>query len=338
VKPACRPGDTGDATCAPTRFKPWLLLALNFALAASAWSREPAAAEDASASDEESMRGHGSISIGYQSTLVNGFLKHDGTPRPIGTVRINSINLNAEYFLADRWAVTAGLPFIQSRYLGPAPHCPTREPAACRNPDVRVPSPEHPESRFLDDGNRHGSWQDWNLGFAWHAQVGSYSLTPAISVLIPSHDYPFFAQSAVGQQLVKLAVGVELAHQFDFTNVYYRAALHHVFAEKTLGISIDHNKLDVELGWFINADVSLKTFATWKRGKGITTDDPRLADSETYYHHDQIASHEYFNIGLGMDYRIDDRHTLSTSAQTLHWGQSVYNLQYSFDVQLTRSF
>jgi hypothetical protein len=39
-----------------------------------------------------------------------------------------------------------------------------------------------------------------------------------------------------------------------------------------------------------------------------------------------------------MDYRIDDRHTLSTSAQTLHWGQSVYNLQYSFDVQLTRSF
>jgi hypothetical protein len=63
---------------------------------------------------------------------------------------------------------------------------------------VRVPSPEHPESRFLDDGNRHGSWQDWNLGVAWHAQVGSYSLTPAISVLIPSHDYPFFAQSAVG--------------------------------------------------------------------------------------------------------------------------------------------
>ena len=111
-----------------------------------------------------------------------------------------------------------------------------------------------------------------------------------------------------------------------------------MFVEKTLGISVDHYKLDVELGWFINEDVSVKTFATWKRGKGITTDDPRLAQSEIFYHHDQISRHEYFNVGLGMDYQINDRYTLSTTAQTLIWGNTVYNLQYAFGVQLSRAF
>lgn len=336
------------------RPNPGSLIALGLMMAGSAWAHSPAqhvasaSAEDSESASEstaskdavsgESAKGHGSISIGYQNTLVNGFLKHDGNPRPIGTVRVHSINLGGEYHFSDHWSVHFGLPYVQSRYLGPAPHCPTREPEECQNPNIRVPSPEHPESRFLDDGDPHGTWQDWHLGVAYHTNVGSYLITPSMTLQIPSHNYPFFAQSAVGQNLVKLEVGAELAHQFDFTNLYYRAALYRVFVEKTLGISVDHYKLDVELGWFINEDVSVKTFATWKRGKGITTDDPRLAESEIFFHHDQISRHEYFNVGLGMDYRINDRYSLSTQAQTLIWGNTVYNMQYSFGVQLSRSF
>jgi hypothetical protein len=353
MKAASRSHGRTSGGSRPGRLLP-LVGILGLAASGSAWAHPPAEHAKETAAKEshagqgsealgsdahaESMHGHGAISIAYQNTLVNGFLKHDGNPRDIGTVRIHGINLGGEYHFSDHWSVHAAIPFVQSRYLGPAPHCPTRVPEACQAPGVRVPSPEHPESRFLDDGSAHGAWQDWHLGVAYHTVIGNYQLTPSMTLQVPSHNYPFFAQSAVGQNLVKLEVGAELAHQFEFTNLYYRTALYRVFVEKTLGISVDHYKLDVELGWFINEDVSVKTFATWTRGKGITTDDPRLAQSEIFYHHDQISRHEYFNVGLGMDYQINDRYTLSTTAQTLIWGNTVYNLQYAFGVQLSRAF
>ena len=315
-----------------------LLLALGAVFALPVHAQDADSSEEWALDASQSSKGHGSMSIGYQDTLVNGFKKHRGGTRDVGTVRIHALDLDVEYFFADRWSVRAGVPFVQSRYHGGFPHCPTRNPVPCQNPDVRVPDPEHPESRFLDDGDAHGTWQDWLLSVSYHTNIDNYYLTPSVTVLVPSHDYTFFAQSAVGQDLNKLRVGIELAHQFDFTELYYKVDVAHVFAEETLGVSIDSNRLDLELGYFVSPKLTLKTFAFYKRGDGIFNDDPRLSSSEFFYHHDQISKHEYFNVGLGLDYNIDDKTTLSTTAQTLIWGETVYNLRYSIDVRLTRDF
>jgi len=77
-------------------------------------------------------------------------------------------------------------------------------------------------------------------------------------------------------------------------------------------------------------------------GGGLTqTELVGRADGRTnvwWYHHDQISSHEYANIGIGVDYQLGDKYTLSTSVQTLVWGRNVYDFKYSADLRLTREF
>jgi hypothetical protein len=287
------------------------------------------------ATSDETAKGHGSISIGYQNTYINGmFLPVPGGEAPIGSVRVQSLSFDLDYFFADRWSAHLGIPFIESRYSGDSPHCITTAPPQCRG--AAVPAQPHPESQFLDDGSYHGTWQDWNIGLAYHWNAGDYLITPSITAYVPSHHYTFFAQAAPGQDLRKLEVAIDLAHQFELSNVYYRVRLGRVFAEKTLGQSINHNKLDLELGYFLNDAWTVKAFAVGKKGDGYTGDyDPT---TELWYHHDQRAQHNYANLGAGFDYHLNDKYTLSATIQRLVWGQFVFDFKYSVDVRLTREF
>jgi hypothetical protein len=285
--------------------------------------------------EESTAKGHGWLSIGYQNTYIDGFfVPIPGGKAPIGAVRVQSISLDAEYFITDRWSGHLGIPFIESRYGGDSPHCVSQAPPQCRG--AVVPVVPHPESKFLDDGHYHGTWQDWNIGLAYHANVGDYLITPSVTAYIPSHNYTFFAQAAPGQDLRKLEVAVDLAHQFELSNLYYRVRLGHVFAEKTLGQSIDHNRLDLELGYFLNDTWTVKAFAVGKKGNGYTGGYDQT--TELWYHHDQRAMHNYANVGAGFDYRIDEKNTLSATVQRLVWGQFVFDFKYSIDVRLTHEF
>jgi hypothetical protein len=284
---------------------------------------------------EETAKGHGSVSVGYQNTYVDGmFLPVPGGKAEIGTVRIQSLTLDVEYFFADRWSAELGIPFVEARYRGPAPHCITQVPPQCK--DQVVPSQPHPESRFLDDGYYHGAWQDWTLGLAYHENINDYLLTPLVIAYLPSHNYTFFANAAVGQDVPKLELAIDLAHQFELTNVYYRVRAGHVFAKKTLGQSIDYNALDLELGYFLDETWTVKVFGVGKKGDGYTG--PYDQTTEMWYHHDQRAQHNYANVGAGVDYHINDKYTVSTTLQKLVWGQFVFDFKYSLDVHLTRQF
>src|SRR6266702_816560 len=77
--------------------------------------------------EESTAKGHGWMSIGYQNTYIDGFfVPVPGGKAQIGAVRVQSISLDAEYFIADRWSVHLGIPFIESRYGGDSPHCITQ--------------------------------------------------------------------------------------------------------------------------------------------------------------------------------------------------------------------
>ncbi|MFI4969018.1 MAG: hypothetical protein ACHP7D_02350 [Lysobacterales bacterium] len=288
----------------------------------------------------ETAKGHGSVSLDYQNTFVNGFRATNDVMLPIGTVRIDSLLLNLDYYFADRWSLHVGLPFVRNRYTGAAPHCPTTAPPQCQGQPAL--SPQHPESRFLDDGRYHGTWQDWSVGVAYHTHIGDYYLTPSLTASLPSHDYTFFANAAVGQDLWQVQPAIELAHQFAFSNIYYRIRYGYVFAERTLDTSINHHRLDLELGYFLNDKWSFRAYSIAKKGHGYLAEDLLpITQGQTnayWYHHDQISRHDYAAVGAGSDYRFADHYTLSASAQKLIWGQTVFNFRYSLDVQLTRDF
>jgi len=282
---------------------------------------------------EGSPAGHGDFGIAYLNHLVNGFRGPDGNYGPGFSARGQSIALSVDYNITDRWSVHAEIPYIVNRYQGPAPHCPTASPPQCAHmPALATP---HPESQFLDDGSYHGTWQDWTLGASYNADFEGYFFTPYVTVYLPSHDYTFFSQAAVGYDLQRVELGAQLAHQFDFTQIYYRVGYGRVFAEKTLGQSIDHNKVDLEMGYFLNEAWTVKLFSTAKKGGGYFGGYDHT--TELWYHHDQRAPHNYASMGFGVDYSFN-KYILTTSVQKEIWGQLIFNFKYAFELRLTRSF
>jgi len=281
----------------------------------------------------ETRQGHGSISIAYINTLVNGF-KAGGMKIPIGAVRSHTLSFGVDYFLTDNWSVSADIPYIINRYRGPDPHCPTSAPPPCAH--FQVLQHPHPESKFLDDGKFHGDWQDWGFGGAYHANFHDYLLTPFANLYIPSHAYTFYSQAAVGTRLRRLEVGATLAHQFAFSNLYYRLGYARVFQQRTTDQNVDYNKVDLEAGYFLNPAWSVKLFANGKKGGGYTGEYDFTSD--IWYRHDQRAPHAYASAGFGTDWRFNDRYTLTGSLQREIWGLAIFDFKYALELRLTREF
>jgi hypothetical protein len=280
------------------------------------------------------------ITIGYQNSLANGALRDVGPKIDIGTVRVQAVRLGIDIALGRDWNLHAGIPYVKARYLGPSPHCPTSAPPQCAHlPALTRP---HPESAFLDDGRWHGSWQDFDFVLSRHGAIGDYLVTPSLQLTLPSHDYPWFAQAAVGRNLTMLAVGATLGQQVGGSNWFWSIGYARVFAEKTLGYSVDHNRYQGELGYLATPDLTLSVFGQAKLGGGIDFSNARNLfagmTNELYYHHDQINAYQHFDVGFSADYQLGDRHVLSVSAQRLVWGETTPDLHYALDVSLTRTF
>lgn len=289
---------------------------------------------------QESAAGHGSISIAYLNSYVNGFWLDSNTKVPNGVVRSRGASFDVDYNIADDWSIHAGIPFLDNRYTGAAPHCPTTAPPQCAG--IPALNPPHPESQFIDDGRYHGTWQDFNLGVAWHTHIADYFITPSATAVIPSHDYVFFDNAAVGQRLHQLLLSVTLAHQFEFTDFYYKVGYGYAFSQHVLGIDTGYQRFDGEFGWFINEKFSMRAFLSGRIGSGLSAAQVGpLTDGMSnayWYHHDQISEHTYFGAGLGFDYDVGNRYTLSTSVQREFFGETVFDFRYALEVRLTKSF
>ncbi len=175
----------------------------------------------------------------------------------------------------------------------------------------------------LDDGNYHGTWQDWTLGAAWHARWGDYLLTPSLQLNLPSHDYTFFQNAAVGQRIWRVEPSLTIAHQFQFTSVYYQVYYGYAIQQRHLGVNTNYHHLYAELGDFLNPRLAVRAFVAAKLGGGLQASRiGALSDGLTddyWYRHDQIAAHNYVGAGAGADYQFNERYGLTASVQKVLW-------------------
>jgi hypothetical protein len=292
----------------------------------------------------ESAAGHGDISIGYLNTYVNGFWMTSNQKVPNGIVRSQGITFQVDYNVSNDWSVTFGIPFLRNRYEGNSPHCPTATPIQCVTNNIPALNPPHPESNFIDDGKAHGTWQDFTIGTAYHTNIQDYYITPSLTATIPSHDYVFFDNAAVGQRLRQLMVAATLSHQFDFSELYYKLGYGYVFSQKVLGYNTGYQRFDGELGYFVNEKFTVRTSITGRLGNGFAANDPTFgmlidgATSDYWYHHDQLSEHNYFGAGIGFDYQFARHYTLTAGIQREFWGETVFDFKYALETRLTRDF
>jgi hypothetical protein len=271
--------------------------------------------------------GSGSVSLALQVIEVNQF-NNGATDVNIGSVSTRSAYVELEYALASRWMVKLGIPYITKKYDGPGRHDPLRL------------APPRPEVPFLDDGSYHSSFQDFFAGVHYLLDSKPLLVEPFVYVFIPSHDYPHFAQAAIGQNLWKVEFGVEATHLLPFSDWYYRVATSYTIVQQTLGVSVNHFRLNGELGYFLAPTFAAHAFFQGKDGRGDDGTDfpPSQRTDERWFQHDRTSRHSFLNIGIGADWYFRENYQLFGSVFTNIWGKTVHEVDWAASLGITRYF
>ena len=301
----------------------WLPVALLMSLCCP----EVRASEAHAIYDQLYTVGSGSIFLNYQYINVNDF--QNGVEKVhIGEVRTQSLYLQIDYAVADRWRLEFGLPVIKRRYIGPGVHDPLKL------------IPPRPEVELIDDGSYHTEFQDFYFGIDYLWVDKPVRLEPFVHVFIPSHDYPHFGNAAVGQNLWKVEIGMELTHFMPFSDWYYRLGGGYTIVEQTLDVSVNHFRLNGELGYFLAPNFAVNAFFLARKGNGDSAQNfpPPSRTDERWYQHDRTTRHNSANVGMGADWFFSEDYQLSVNAFTTVWGDSVHWVDIAADIGITRYF
>ena len=127
------------------------------------------------------------------------------------------------------------------------------------------------------------------------------------------------------------------------SNAYYRADIGYVFVEKTLGVNVNHWNIRAEAGYQFGPRITGRLFGLLKKGSGLSvpTDFPGFPDQltdEMWYQHDRTLKHNYMNIGIGVDWALNDHYSVSSNLMTMAWADQVNILDYAFTLSLVRTF
>ena len=284
------------------------------------------AADDLQSLDGGHTAGSGSISLRYQNIAVSEF-DTSKSQVDIGEVLTQNLYLELNYALTDRWQISAGLPYIKKRHRGAGAH------------DPLLLVPPRPEVPFVDDGNYHSDFQDFSLGVSYLWIADPVIVEPFARLEIPSDDYPHFGNAAVGQNLWKAEIGVDLTKFMPFSDWYFRAETSYTFVEETLGVSVNHFRFNGEAGYFFSEAVAGKWFVLAKHGKGNDAGGgPPDRTTEAWYQHDRMARHSYVNTGVGADWYFHENYQLSGSVMTTVWGKTVHLVDIAWGMAITRYF
>ena len=282
----------------------------------------------ATAQETESRTGHGSVSLNYQYLTADSLESTIGEI-PIGPVDTHSLNVQLDYHLNEKLTLSAGLPYVRKRYRGSLQH------------DPLLLDPPRPYLENIDQGQWNTGLQDIHLGARYLLSSSrTLSIEPFVSLEIPSHEYNFFGNAAVGQHVRKLQIGSSFVFEPGLSDAYYSFDLGYVFVERTLGVSIDHWRVNAEVGYYFRPRLSGRLFALLKHGHGLSFPDnfPLPRSTELWYQHDRLVKHNYTNAGVGVTWAFSDKHQLAASWMTMTHGEVVHKLDYGLDVALSWSF
>jgi len=288
-------------------------------------------ASNVNATDAESRKGSGQFVVTYQFNATDGFESDIGV-LPIGSIDTHVMNFELQYALTDRLTIIAGIPYVRKRYNdGPLPH------------DPLLLDPPRPYIKNVDHGGWNSEFQDFNIGAKYRVRDGAFSVEPFAFLGIPSHEYPFYGNAAVGQQLTRLQVGSSFMWYPGLSNAYYSADVGYVFVEETLGVSVNYWNIRAEAGYQFGPRLTGRLFGLLKKGSGnaVPTDYPGFPgqlNDELWYQHDRMLKHNYMNIGIGLDWALDDHYSISSNYMEMVWKDQVNVMDYAFTLSVARTF
>jgi hypothetical protein len=276
----------------------------------------PFCAERALAQAWLSPPGEASFSVGYGNVFIKDHLFGNGQAFDDGHMRSNSVAFDLEYAITNRLAFDFAVPYIATRYYA--------TDTALYGPDPHIA----PDGSTIDDGHYHPAFQDYQFALRWGAVTGPLVVTPYIAGIVPSHNYRYFAHSAVGRGLHELLLGFFTARRLDpvLEDGYVQLRYSYAFVQRVLGISHNQSSGDLVVGYFLTPALGIRgilSFGYTHGGLSLpdvrtpagyaqfvrTYCDPVLQcgpgdATPNWLHHDQIGHDVFLNAGGGITYSL----------------------------------
>jgi hypothetical protein len=227
------------------------------------------------------------LSIDYNEVLNKKHYTASGDEIDVGHTDMQAMSIGVLYGLSDRFMLKAGLPYMKTRYRGPG----------LGGHDTEI-----------DNGSWHGTFTDLQLSLHYQVTDGPIAFAPYIGALIPTDDYVTQGHAAPGRGVNEYWLGFYVGSSLNewIPRTYVQARYNYAFVEKVADISHDRSNIDLEIGYFLNPDWSVRVLGAWQDTHG-GIDVPVPVTSPLFPYHDVLASASFLNLGGGVSWVINDR-------------------------------
>ena len=251
----------------------------------------------------------GAVNFIFQNVDHTGHLLDDGSLLPGYESVSRGLLVEVDYAVTNRFSITAGVPYIGSKYIGP-------EPSFFGLP--------------IDDCNCWNTgFQDLSLTGRYNIFNGSFALTPSISYGYPTHDYPFFGEAVLGRNLNELRLVLDAGYRLDAISPKLSIAgrYSYAFVEEVLDIPNNRSNAAVGLGYLFTRRFVASLDFYWQRSHGGLTSTEFETD-EQWVQFDRLLKDNSFHIGGTVSYsfrRLDvfGSYTEFVSGTDTHVGRAV---------------
>ncbi|HUP47968.1 MAG TPA: hypothetical protein VNA04_04175, partial [Thermoanaerobaculia bacterium] len=194
--------------------------------------------------------GTGAISVVYQTIENTGHRLTDGSLLEGYDSLSRGILFELDYAFTDRFSVSAGVPYIFAKYLGPEPSFSGLPLDECRCWN-------------------HG-WQDFGATARYNVVSGPFAVTPFVSIGIPTHDYNYFGEAVLGRNLTELRVGLAAGQRLDMISPRFSVQQRYTYAfvERVLGLPNNRSNFSIEPAFLIGRKLFTRAILAWQRTHG----------------------------------------------------------------------
>jgi hypothetical protein len=197
--------------------------------------------------------GAGSITFAVQRIDQTGHRVSDGTLFVDGRSLDVSMFVELLYAVTDRLVVSGALPYVFGKYTDPAP------------PPPFLPFLPVDQCRCW-----HSGAQDLSLTGRYNLLNGGFAFTPSASLVLPSHNYNFRGEAALGRSLRELRLAVDAGHRLDAITPRLAVSGHYSYALVERILDVPNNRSNVSIGasFRVQRRLSTQGMLAWQRTHG----------------------------------------------------------------------
>jgi len=272
-------------------------------------------------------KGERTVTLTVQDNFVKYHLGSSGEKLDVGHIRSLILLQDIDLGITKRLALDVSIPFVLSKYYGPRPH--------------QLP---------VDNGNYHGNFQDVRMNVRYNLRARPLSITPFVSLGIPSNDYIYFAHSAAGTSQREYVFGSSFGRGLEpfLSRAYLQGLYAFVIPEQIRGVRAYRSRVDWDMGYFISHRFAVRSLGDlqighsgFEVGHSLTDrgDFPiRNPNNDHWYHHDQTSKISYLNLGGGISVALAKSWSAFGVLTTTVWGRNGHALRLGEVIGLSWTF